>query len=112
MTDQPTSPPDRIVGIEIPDGLTIIKELSNATANNLLDDAPFESVGNGRNYLEEIVHHALNGDALRTYSAVVDMITDAGESDFAISEWKRETAWVDGNQSIAEAAFDAYGESI
>ena len=97
VPDQILDPPDDILYPDVPDGLTVIKELSNQTASIAVADEIYEDSGNGRTFLDEIVRHALNNDALATYDTVRRLIKQAGETKYAQDEWKRETDWVEGD---------------
>ena len=90
MLENQIDPPE---GTAIPGGLTVIRELSNKVSDAAIADEIYEPAGPTRNNLEEITHHALRGDADKTLAAVIQMISEAGESQYAIDEWLKEMVY-------------------
>ena len=77
--------PIELEPFEIPDGLTIIKELPNKMATELLIDQLFEPAGNGKSWAQTIFDRAFNDKPMGAYWAVIKCATEAGER--AEDEW-------------------------
>ena len=75
------------MGVFIPDGLTLIKDLPNETANQLLLDWAYETGPNGKMWIQTIFDRALAGEHDDAVRAILDCATCAGESDYAIETW-------------------------
>lgn len=75
-------PPD-LEDIEIPDGLTVIRNLPNNRANGLIDDQVCESAGKGKSHLHHIFDLAFQGDAITVLEAVLKCAEEAGETELA-----------------------------
>lgn len=81
--------PEDIPEKELPPPVKLIGELPEKIANEAICDYPYEPAGNGRTHIEEIVRHAMLGDAVETMEAVLRMVAAAGRSDFAVREWEK-----------------------
>ena len=94
--------------VTMPDGLTVIRKLSNYDANNIIADHIHETAQHGRPHLQVIFDTALQTDAHRrdwckggdeddwcdyqtglrkTLLAIIQCATEAGESDIAQDQW-------------------------
>lgn len=109
IPDRPLDPPE-VQDIEIPDGLTVIRELPNKVANDIIADHIHESAGNGKSHLQHIFDTAFLTEGAfqrkdivdyevnlrKLLFAVIGCATQAGESDHATDEYIRNEEWVRG----------------